>query len=172
MIGKTAETIARHRLLRSEDRVLVACSGGPDSLALLYALRQLAPRLRIRLRAVYVDHGLRREAAREGARVVAWANELDLEAEVVRVQVPRRSMEAARVARYQALEAVARARGANRIALGHTLSDQAETVLMRLLRGAGVRGLAGIPPARGPFIRPLLDVTRTETEAYCLSRGT
>ena len=163
-------TIRLRNLMQAGDRVLVACSGGPDSLALLHLLRELAPKLGIQLRAVYVDHGLRKEAAREGAFVVRQAARLGLHGEVVRVTLRKKSMEAAREARYQALARVARERGATRIAIAHTLSDQAETVVMRLIRGAGARGLAAIPPRRGLLVRPLIDVTRAEVEAYCRAR--
>ena len=173
--GRVRATLSRWQMLGRGDRVLVACSGGPDSLALLDLLRLLGPRLGFRLRAIYVDHGLRAAAAGEGERVVAEAARRGLAAEVVRVRVEGRSMDAARRARLAALEAAARARGANRLALGHTLSDQAETVLMRLLRGTGLRGLAGIPPVRalGPdllIIRPLLEISRDEIEAYVRAR--
>jgi len=158
-------------MLAPGDRVLVACSGGPDSLALLHALRRLAPRLGIRLRAVYVDHGLRPAAAAEGARVVAAAARLDLAGEVVALGLRTKSMEAAREARYAALERLADTRGATKIAVAHTLSDQAETVLMRLVRGAGVRGLSGMPPVRGRIIRPLCEVSRAEVVEFCRRQG-
>jgi tRNA(Ile)-lysidine synthase len=152
------------------DRVLVACSGGPDSLAMLHVLRELAPRFDLKLRVVYVDHGLRPEAAREGQRVVREAAALGLLGEVVRITLRKKSMEAAREARYEALMQLARERGATRIAVAHTLSDQAETVVMRLVRGAGARGLGAIPPRRGIIVRPLIDVTRDEVEAFCRGR--
>src|SRR5262249_50985046 len=142
LLAQVRDTVRRHRMVTPGDRLLVACSGGPDSLVLLHVLRELAPALDVRLRAVYVDHGLRAAARREGARVVAEAERLGLHGEVVAIHLRTRSMEAAREARYQALGETARARGASRIALAHTRSDQAETVLMRLLRGAGLRGLA------------------------------
>jgi tRNA(Ile)-lysidine synthase len=170
VISRVKRTIQARGLFRRGDRVLCACSGGPDSLALLHALRELAPTLGISLRAVYVDHGLRPEAAAEGERVVREAAKLGLNGEVVRITLRKKSMEAAREARYEALSRVARERGATKIAVAHTLSDQAETVLMRLLRGSGPRGLAGIPPRRGLIVRPLIDVTRAEVEAYCRQR--
>ena len=156
--------------MQAGDRVLVACSGGPDSLAMLHVLRHLAPKLGLKLRVVYVDHGLRPEAAREARRVVREAARLGLAGEVVRITLRKKSMEAAREARYEALMRLARERGATRIAVAHTLSDQAETVIMRLVRGAGARGLSAIPPRRGIIVRPLIDVTRDEVEAFCRHR--
>jgi tRNA(Ile)-lysidine synthase len=170
-MARVEATIARHAMVTRGDRVLVACSGGPDSLVLLHALRALAPRRGFLLRAVYVDHGLRAAAVGEGAKVLRDAAALGVSAEVISVQLRSRSMEAARDARYAALEALVARRGATKLAIAHTASDQAETVLMRLLRGAGVHGLAGIPPIRGVVIRPLLEVARSDVLSYCRARG-
>src|SRR5438045_3686120 len=120
ILDRVRTTVLAHRMLDRGDKVLVACSGGPDSLALLYLLRELAPRFQIRLRAVYVDHGLRKAARQEGERVVREAARLGLCGEVVRIELARASMEEARNARYQALVRVAKMRGAGKIAVGHT----------------------------------------------------
>jgi tRNA(Ile)-lysidine synthase len=175
-VRTVARSLRHHGLARAGARVLVGCSGGPDSLALLHVLRDLAPRAGLRVRAVYVDHGLRAAAAAEGAFVLDQAARLGVNAEVTRVDLQgRRTMAAARTARYAALERVARARGATHVAVAHTLDDQAETVVMRLLRGAGVRGLAGMPIARPlgavPLIRPLLECSRAQIERFCGARG-
>src|SRR5262249_26836425 len=151
-----------------EDRMLVACSYGPDSLALADCMADIR-----RVTLCYVDHGLRPEAALEAEAVRAFARRRGLAAEVLRAPVDRRDgrglEDAARRARYRALEAA----GARHdwIALGHTASDQAETVLLRLLRGAGATGLAGMPFRRGKIIRPLLDATRADVLAYLAARG-
>lgn len=152
-------------------RLLVACSGGPDSSVLLDALFALAPGLRLTLEVVVVDHQLRAGARAEADAVVDGARRLGLEACVVPVVVAKKSMAAARRARYQALLALAQRRGARAIAVGHTASDQAETLLDRLIRGAGIGGLAAMAPRRlvAPgldLVRPLLQVTRAEVEAY------
>ena len=157
-------------MLARGDRVLVACSGGPDSVALLDALDRLRRRLGVTLEVAAVDHGLRPEAAAECEWVRAFAESRGLATHVLRARLARRSQEAAREARLALLEGCARERGCARVALGHTRGDQAETVIMRLVRGAGARGLAGIPPVRGVFIRPLLDVGRVEIEAYVARR--
>jgi tRNA(Ile)-lysidine synthase len=149
---------------------LVACSGGPDSTAL--ALVAAALRDRGRLGPVtlcYVDHGLREGARDEAARVEALAASLAAAARVVSARVDREQVsleDAARRARYAALDSVADAIGAAVILVGHTASDQAETVLMRILRGTGLAGLAGIPPRRGRVVRPLLGVGRAAVLAY------
>ncbi|HCD38028.1 MAG TPA: tRNA lysidine(34) synthetase TilS, partial [Candidatus Omnitrophica bacterium] len=149
-----------------------AVSGGADSVALLHALVALAPAWRLRLSVLHVDHGLRPDAARDAEFVRALGARLGVPVEVARVAVsPRGSLEAAaRAARYAALAAAADRVGAARIALGHTADDQAETVLMRMLRGSGLMGLAGILPRKkmGDFviIRPLLEIQRSEIETF------
>ncbi len=151
-------------MLAGGETVLVAVSGGADSVALLHLLGALAPAWRLVLRVLHVDHQLRPDSARDADFVRALGARLGVPVEVATVAVdPRGSVEAAaRQARYAALEACADRLGAQRIALGHTADDQAETVLMRLLEGVGVRGLAGIPPVRGRLIRPLLDCRRAD----------
>jgi tRNA(Ile)-lysidine synthase len=167
--------VARHGLLAPSEHVLVAVSGGPDSVALLHALVCLAPACDVRLTVCHVHHGLRPEADRDAAFVERLAQRFGVPVRVVRVDATppagRSPEEAARLARHAALERVARETGADRIALGHTADDQAETVLMRLLQGAGPRGLAGIPVRRGRIVRPLLEVDRAAVEAYLLAEG-
>ncbi|GMV38890.1 MAG: tRNA(Ile)-lysidine synthase [Myxococcales bacterium] len=163
-------TVLRHRLLAPGDRVLLAVSGGPDSMALLHALAALAPGLRLRLSVATVDHGLR-DAAAEHALVADAATALGLPWQLLPVRVARADgslMQGARDARSAAL--VGASSGA-RIATGHTASDQAETVLLRMLRGAGTRGVSGILPSRGPWIRPLLDCTRDDVVAWLRDAG-
>lgn len=176
-----------------DHRILVACSGGPDSTALLLALCSLQGELGLSLHVVYVDHGLRQAAATEAeAQAVRdLAAALDLPAEVVSISVPQGPalMAAARERRYQALAAAARRAGAHAVATGHTASDQAETLLMRLLSGAALRGLASMAPARpiplpgaGPgietdggapllLVRPLLDLDRAQVLCFLGDSG-
>jgi tRNA(Ile)-lysidine synthase len=167
------QTIRRHGMLAGGETVLVALSGGCDSTALLHALRVLAPALRLRLHALHVDHGLRPESVAEADAVQRAAARMDVAVEIARVAVERTGSleEAARRARYAALDACAGRVDADRIALGHTADDQAETVLMRMLEGAGVRGLAGIPAVRGRIIRPLIEVRRAPLAAWLREAG-
>jgi tRNA(Ile)-lysidine synthase len=160
-------------MLAGGDTVLVAVSGGADSTALLWLLHRLAPEWGLRLQALHVDHGLRPDSGRDAEAVRVLGARLGIPVEVVAVAVTRRgSLEAAaRAARYAALEAEAARIGADRIALGHTADDQAETVLMRMLEGTGVRGLAGIPAVRGRIIRPLLDLRHRALVAEVESAG-
>jgi tRNA(Ile)-lysidine synthase len=160
-------TIRRHSMLAGGETVLVAVSGGADSVALLHFLGKLAPAWRLRLNVLHVDHQLRPDSSVDADFVRTLGARLGVPVDVATVMVDSRgSLEAAaRESRYAALEAGAARIGAHRIALGHTADDQAETVLMRLLEGAGVRGLAGIPPVRGRIIRPLIEVHRAALEA-------
>ncbi len=166
-------------MVRAGDLVLVAVSAGPDSTALLHALAQLRPVFSLRLRAVHIHHGIRgREADRDARAAGSLARKLKLPFSLRKVDAPayaskrKLSLEtAARELRYAALGAAAKRCRADRIATGHTLDDQAETVLLNLLRGAGPRGLAGIPPVRGRIIRPLLGVSRAEVERYLKDQG-
>ncbi len=172
MLSSVLRTIREHDLLAAGDRVLVALSGGPDSTALLHALVCLSSRLDIELAAACIDHGLRPESANEAQTVSLRCRQLGPGCEVLAVDVKqaRRAhvslQEAARNVRLAALEAAAARLGCAKIALGHTADDQAETVLFRIVRGTGIAGLAGIPYRRGPFIRPLLDVRRSELLGY------
>ena len=156
----------------SQERLLVAVSGGVDSMVLLDVLTRLQERLGLRLYVAHVHHGLRGKAAdRDATLVVAEAARRGLGVNVCRLDpATRRRGESvqmwARAARYGCLEDVAARVRASRIALGHTLDDQAETVLLHLLRGTGPRGLAGIPPLRHRILRPLIGVSRVEIEAH------
>lgn len=169
----------RHRMVQAGEKVLVAVSGGPDSVALLDILNRLQEELAIRLHVAHLNHGLRGSDSDEDARFVeALCSDLGMPftggVEDVRAFVRKQGLsveEGARILRYRFLEEVAGQIGAVRIATGHTSDDQAETVLFRLLRGSGVRGLGGICPVReGRFIRPLLEVRRREIEQYLAER--
>ena len=150
---------------------LVACSGGADSLALAWAAHHVAARRGTPVSALVVDHGLQPGSDAVAAGVLGVLASFGLHADSVAVEVadagagPEAS---ARVARYAALEDATRG---STILLGHTRDDQAETVLLGLARGSGLRALAGMPAARGPFRRPLLDVTRATTADACAELG-
>lgn len=164
-------------------KLIVAVSGGPDSLTLLYALHALKDQLTLSLHGAHLDHGLRGEASKRDSQFVAKTfSDLGIESTVESADVSgyrtanRLSVEeAAREVRYSFLARVARQQGAFAVALGHTSDDQAESVLMHLLRGTGLTGLQGMQTvsrrAAGDdqvaLVRPLLGVSREETEAYC-----
>jgi tRNA(Ile)-lysidine synthase len=156
------------------DLVLAACSGGPDSLALAAALAFVAPRAGLAAGAVTVDHGLQEGSADRAAEVAATLRALSLDpvrAIAVTVDGDGGPEAAARTARYAALEKAAADLGAAAVLLGHTLDDQAETVLLGLARGSGARSLAGMAPRRGIFLRPLLGVRRQATADACAALG-
>jgi tRNA(Ile)-lysidine synthase len=157
-------TARLRRLLGPADRVLVALSAGPDSTALLAALALLRDAGEIdSVAALHVDHGLRAGGEEDAACAAAACERFGVRLALAKVKVgPGNVQVQARRARYAALEAEAERIGATCIATGHTRTDQAETVLLRLLRGAGARGLAAIPPRRGRLVRPLIDRSRAE----------
>ena len=163
------------RGLPPDAAVLVACSGGPDSLALLSATVFEGHKLGLRVIGVTVDHGLQEESAAHAERVVAQMAELGSdETATARVEVQgggRGPEAAAREARYAVLDQLVQHFGAIGVLLGHTLDDQAETVLLGLARGSGGRSLAGMRRSFDHYRRPLLDVTRTDTVTACQVEG-
>ena len=162
---------------RPDSLALVALSGGPDSLALAAAAAFEAPRAGLRAGAVIVDHGLQPGSAEVAERAAAQARELGLAPVLIRrVQVGSSGgpEAAARDARYAALEAACAETGAAAILLGHTLDDQAESVLLGLARGSGATSLQGMAAAGGPggaHLRPLLGIRRATTAAACVDQG-
>jgi tRNA(Ile)-lysidine synthase len=172
--ARVRASLHERALLRGVDSLLVACSGGPDSQVLLHVLAALRQEHGCRLLAVSVDHGLRADAERDVAVAGRLAAALELPFVALRVEVERGASRQAqaRAARYRALLACAREQGAQAVAVGHTLDDQAETVLARLLRGTGVEGLAAIDPRRADgVVRPLIDAPRSLVRAYLAEHG-
>ena len=187
--GGLLREVARQVQRRYPDgaRIVAAVSGGPDSLALLHALRALKNRLGIDLSAAHLDHGLRPDAGRADAEFVReFAESIGIPVSVGTADVDsfrrarRLSLEdAARRLRYEFLAETARQADADAVALAHTADDQAETVLMRILRGTGIDGLGAMSPIssatwgglRVNLFRPLLEVCKTETLAYCAANA-
>jgi tRNA(Ile)-lysidine synthase len=170
------KTIREHEMFRRGDTVLVAVSGGPDSVCLLYSLWYLRRLFKIRLEVFHFDHHLRRDSAKDAEYVRRLAGRLRLPFHLREAEDrPRkgRSVEAwATVRRSNAANDVRKAVGGSVTAEGHTLDDQAETVLLNLIRGTGLEGLSGIGPGgykygRSAYAEPLLDVERSEVEAFC-----
>jgi tRNA(Ile)-lysidine synthase len=175
LLDSVLRTIRRYRLLHDGRRVLCALSGGADSVALLHILRELQQRGETELVGVaHFNHGLRgadADADEEFCRALVASLGLRFEAGrgdvAERARAEKRSIEdTARVARYQFLAEAAQRIGAGVIAVGHTLDDQAETFLLRVIRGAGTRGLGSIRPRAGNVIRPLIDVRRADLRSY------
>ncbi len=179
MIQKLRALSAEYDMLPAGALVLCAVSGGADSMCLLHLLHTLAPEGGFLLRCAHFNHGLRgAESDRDEEFVRAWCGErgipffcggADVAAEAARTG--RGIEETARTLRYAFLERTARELGAARIATAHTANDNAETLLLHLVRGSGLQGLTGIPPRRGKVVRPLLTATRAEVEEYCAVHG-
>lgn len=179
LLYRVQETIDRHRMLAVGEMIVVAVSGGVDSMVMLHLLLRLRTRYSISLHVAHLNHELRGAESAETANFVRTHCEVhQIPATVTsadgRILRDRRmgSVQAvARDLRYRFLERVADEQNADKIALGHHRDDQAETVLMNLLRGSGIRGLGGIPPVRGRVIRPLIDCAREEIERYARKEG-
>jgi tRNA(Ile)-lysidine synthase len=178
LIREFKQTLAHYQLLERGDKVLVAVSGGPDSVALLYALLEIKDEFDLHLFVAHLNHKLRGGESDEDQKFVKnLASKLNLKFFSKSVDVKKEAKknklsleEAARSVRYQYLESLADRIKADKIAVGHHADDQAETFLMRLLRGAGGAGLSGIPPKREKIIRPLIEIKREEIERFLKSK--
>lgn len=173
VLERVTATIREHELMLPGQTVLVGVSGGPDSVCLLHALHTLRRLLRVRLEVVHLDHRLREGSAADAAYVRRQCARLEVPFHLRMADgYPERgeSVEAwARAQRHRAFGEVRRETGAGRVALAHTLDDQAETVLLAVLTGRGLDAVSGMKPMAGPFVRPLLEVTRREVESFCRS---
>jgi len=169
LVRRVAAFMARHEMVRCGEVIAVAVSGGLDSVVLLHVLCALRERFGVRLVVATVNHGLRETAAEDARFVRDLASSLGLPVYAGSVLVPagRGVEEAARGERLAYLAGVP----ADRVALGHHADDQAETVLLRILRGAGVSGLTAMSPIRGIFIRPLLGEERATIRNWALAQG-
>lgn len=178
VIHRIVRTIRTRQLFAQGHHLLVAVSGGPDSVALLWILNRLRPSWRLRLTAVHFNYGLRgaeSDGDQESVEALCRRLEIPLRTEPLRVDKQVRGMSlqaAAREMRYHAMMTMARTCGADRVAVGHTADDQAETVLLWILRGAGLTGLSGMPATRdGVVVRPLYETRRKDVHAYLQAEG-
>ena len=176
MLQRIAQTVARHRMFEPAQKVGVAVSGGADSVCLLHVLLELAHQWDLQLSVLHLDHGLRGEESRQDAefvRVLAARLGLPLSLrETLVAESPDNLEQAARQARLTFFRETISSGAVERVATGHTRSDQAETVLFRFLRGSGTAGLAGIRPVTSEgIVRPLIEVERSEVQQFLLERG-
>lgn len=178
MQTRIENTIKRHQLLEHGQSVLIGLSGGPDSVALLHVLHDLAKRWRLNLEAVYINHGLRpRQARREERFCQEQCDRLGVALHIVRQDISQLSgspttglEEAGRRFRYGVWETIAEAEGLDRIALGHHAGDRVETILLNMFRGSGRGGLVGMPIRRDRIIRPLFECDKGEILSFLESR--
>jgi len=180
LLKRVIETIIRYNMFEPGQRIGVAVSGGADSMCLFHILRELAPKWALKLTVLHLDHCLRGEESRNDAEFVQqMAAEVGIPVIVSQVDVPAilakegGNLEAtARQVRKDFLLSFVRSGAVDKVAVGHTRSDQAETVLFRLLRGSGTTGIAGIPPvSHDGLVRPLLEVGRQEVEKFLRERS-
>lgn len=176
MIDLVLDTIKKYNMLSEGDKVIVALSGGPDSVCLLNILHGLKDEYRLTLYAAHVNHCLRGEEADKDEEYVEYiCRELDIECFSKKIDINKLARErglssesAGREARYEFFNELYNKLGAQKIALAHNANDQAETVLMRIIRGTGMEGITGIKPIRSNiFIRPLINIKRENIEKYC-----
>lgn len=177
LIQQVKKTVNQWKMLSRGETVVAAVSGGADSVVMLRVLVELSEELDLAVVAAHMDHALRgQESKRDHDFVRDFAGTLGIQFVSARLEkgelkaLGGSPQEAARLKRYAFLEEAALSYGAKRVALGHTADDQAETVLMRLIKGSSLSGLAGIPPKRGIFIRPLIQSTRASVEQYARER--
>jgi len=179
IVKKFKKFIEDYNLVEKNDKIVVGVSGGPDSVALLYLLNSLKKELSFSLHIAHLDHSLRKDSYKDVEFVKELSQRLNLPITIAQINIKELAKkgsieEIARNARLGFLFKVSKDIKAKKIALGHNLDDQAETVLMRILRGTGLYGLCGILPKRNLYgftiIRPLLGITRREIDAYLKKR--
>jgi tRNA(Ile)-lysidine synthase len=166
MLAKRVQSfIQQHSLINMDDKIAVAYSGGPDSTALLHILKQLYPQTE----AIYLNHNLRKDSAKEEKFVRKFCDQNKIPLHIEQMnwkEKPSNLEEVARKKRYRHLEKIAKEFGFTKIALAHHQDDLVETILLRLIRGTGPRGLTAMQAVRGRYIRPLLNATRSEIQQY------
>jgi tRNA(Ile)-lysidine synthase len=167
--GKVCQTIQKYSLIKKGDRVVVALSGGPDSIALFHILVALREKLSIEISACHFNHRLRGEASESDEKFVKEKCQiLGIDCIFGRAEGERKynNENEARNARYDFFQKILKEGRGDSIAIAHNRNDQAETVMMRIARGTGIRGLKSIPYKRENFVRPLLDISRKEIEEF------
>ena len=174
MEEKILKTIKKYNLISNGDKIVVAVSGGPDSMCLLNILKNLRQKFSTELFVAHINHMIREEADSETEYVKNYCEKNNIKCFIKRANVlemakeqKKGTEEMGRIVRYDFFEYVANEVSADKIAIAHTENDNAETILMNLMRGASLEGLKGIEPIRGKYIRPLIECNREEIEKYC-----
>lgn len=172
---KILNTIKKYNLIQKGDNIVIGVSGGPDSMTLLNVLYNLKDKLQINIVVAHINHMIRKEADDETEYVLDFCKKIGIDCYIKKIDIIKEARNlkistelAGRNARYDFFEEVAKKVNGNKIATAHTANDNAETVLMNLIRGSGTSGLKGIEEIRdGKFIRPIINCTRKEIESYC-----
>lgn len=168
MLNKIKKTIEKYNLINEDDKILVGVSGGPDSMTLLIILHSLGYNLCV----AHINHGLRENAVLDEEYVSNYCKNNNIPCFIKHLQL-RENLngmtveEAGRKARYDFFEEICLKEKCNKIATAHNSNDNAETVIMNMIRGSGLTGLRGIEPIRGKIVRPLIEISRQEIEAFC-----
>lgn len=180
MLDKVINYIKENKIIQQDDRILVALSGGPDSVCLLHILYRIKDKFNLKLGAIHINHMLRgEEADKDENYIIDLCEQMGIKHYVKRINIEYIAKEtnvsletAGRNERYKAFEEIKIKDKYNKIAVAHNANDQAETILMRIMRGTGLEGLTGIKPQReGGIIRPILCLNRQEIEDYCEYNG-
>ena len=176
---KVLETIKKYNMINKNDKIVIGVSGGPDSMTLLNVLNNLKEKLGIEIYVAHINHMIRKEADEETEYVKEFCEKIgvdfyfkriDVESEAKRLKIG--TEEAGRNIRYEFFEEILNKVGANKIATAHNSNDNAETVLMNIIRGTSISGLKGIEKIRdGKFIRPIIECNRDEVEEYCKEKN-
>ena len=175
MEERVLKTIEKYKLIESGDGVLIAVSGGPDSMCLLDILNKLKEKLNIKITVVHVNHGIREEANEETEYIKNYCEKYNIKIYVKYEKVVELAKqnkigleEAGRKVRYDFFDEVLQETKFNKIAIAHNMNDKVETILMNIIRGSGSLGLKGIEPKReNKYIRPLIEIERKDIEEYC-----
>ena len=168
------ETITKYNLIESGDKIVLGVSGGPDSISMLNILYELKEKLQISVCVCHINHGLRQNAILDEQYVKEYCEKRNIEFYVLHADINKESKEnkmgleeAGRKIRYEFFNEVLKQTGSNKIAIAHNKNDNAETIIMNLLRGSGINGLRGIEPKNDIYIRPLIEIEREVIEKYC-----
>ncbi len=175
MKSEILQTIKKYNLIENGDSIVVGVSGGPDSICLLHVLNDLKNELNFKIYVAHINHMIRKEADEETEYVKSFCKNIGVECFVKRIDVIKTSKElkigteeAGRKIRYDFFEEVLKNTNSNKIATAHNNNDKVETIIMNILRGSGIAGLKGLDPIReNKFIKPLIEISREEIEAYC-----